>query len=349
MINISGAPPNSILIPNPPFYDNYSGPANPACFLTLDAAQDWAGQSFTTTFRYNLQHVDFWLKKGPGANVGNIFVQLHAVDGNGHPTGPPLCSGIIPDADISEDYAWVSCLLDELSLTFYLLSKDTKYCIVVRGLGLDVDNPLIWACGGDGSDYPNGDQEWSINSGTDWATDTTRDQMFRCYPPPFQDNYSGTTIPFAGLTLDAANEWTAQTFTAMKSYNLNRIDHWFRKDPGDNVGNIIVALYDIDGEGHPDIIGGALATGIIPDVDVPEVYGWVRCNVSGFNIVVDTKYAIVLHGPSLSGANKIRLSYFNGGGVDGAYLDGNKEWSLTSGVTWGSQLTSDNLFRCYGD
>jgi len=163
MINISGAPPNSLAggPPAPPYYDNYSGPANPACFLTLDSAGDWAGQSFTTSKSYYLKYVELWIKKGPGSNVGDIDVEIYAVDGEDHPLVPVLNSGIIANADVAEEYGWVFCTLDD----FYLLSADTKYCIVIHGVSLDVDNTLIWACGGDGSGLPNGDQEWSINFG----------------------------------------------------------------------------------------------------------------------------------------------------------------------------------------
>ena len=352
MINISGAPPNSMIVTPPPgYYDNYSGPANPACFLTLDNPNDWAGQSFTTTFKYNLEHVDLWIKKGPGANVGNVDVELYAVDENGHPiTKIPLAilaCGVIADADISEDYSWVSCVLDDLKLTYYLLSAATKYCIVVSGVGLNVDNPLIWACGGDGSDYPYGDQEWSINGGDTWSTDSTRDQLFRCFAPDFLDNYSGTEIPFTSLSINSAAKWAGQSFTAMKSYTLNRIDLHLDKGPGDNVGDIIVGLYNVDGEGHPDIVGGALATGIIPNVDVPEIPAWVRCDLSAYNVSVDTKYCVVVHGYSLNSSNVLFWSY-DDYVSSSDYAGGDMEWSTDSGGAWVTTTTFDMLFRCYG-
>lgn len=347
MINISGAPPNSFAgrpLP-PPYYDNYSGPHNPACFLTMDAPQDWAGQSFTTTFKYSLKSVDLWLKKSPGANVMNVDVELYAVDGSGHPTGSPLDYGIIPNADIAESWAWVSCILGNGKLTYYLLNAATKYCHVVRGAAL-FGNPLLWGCGGDGSDYPDGDQEWSVNGGNIWTKDTTKDQLFRNFAPAFLDNYSGSVMPLLSTDIKSANIWIGQIFTAMKSYALNRIDCYFRKDIGDFVGDILFGLYGIDGDGHPDIVGGTLATGIIPDADVPTTYAWNPCSMSEYNLVVDNQYAIVVHGFSLNASNLLRFSYDNYLGISD-YPGGNLERSSDGGGAWVAWPNDNALFRCY--
>ena len=345
-INISGPGPNSIIaIPPPPYHDNYSGPHNPACLLTMDAPQDWAGQSFTTTFKYNLKSVDLWLKKGPGANLANVDVELYAVDGSGHPTGSPLNYGIIPDVDVAESWAWVNCVLGNGKLTYYLLDAATKYCPVVHGANL-LGNPLMWGCGGDGSDYPNGDQEWSTDSGSIWTKDTTRDQLFRCFAPAFLDNYSGSVSPFMALTMNSANDWAGQTFTAMKSYTLNRIDCWFKKNIGDFVGDLLFGLYHVDENQHPDIVGGALATGHIGDADVPTDYAWNPCSMSEYNVVVDTKYAIVVHSFSLNSGNVIIMSYDNMSGLSD-FAGGDLEWSTNGGGSWSTTATGDLLFRCY--
>jgi hypothetical protein len=344
MINISGAPPNSLSAgpPAPPYEDNYSGPANPECFLKLDALNDWGGQSFTTpNFKYNLLTVELWLKKGPGANVGTVRVYLFPVDGSGHPTGSLFNYGSIFNADISEDYSWVSCLLDYWP-TCSMLSAATKYCIVVRGLDVTGFNHLIWACGGEGSDYPGGDQEWSTNGGGIWSTDNTKDQLFRCYRTPWLDNYSGSSLPFSGSNLFEALRWFGQSFTAMKSYPLNRIDLHINKSGF--VGNIIVGLYNVDMFGHP--FGFALATGIIPDADIPTEKTWVKCWMSGCNIAIDEKYCIVVHGgDSLNMENQLVWSWDEYGGSD--YAGGDFESSLNGGETWSTVTDKDFLFRCY--
>ncbi len=344
MISISGAPP-SIPTPPPPEYDNYSGPHNPACFLTMDSPNDWGGQSFTTAFKYSLKSIDLWLKKGPGANVLDVNVELYAVDGSGHPTGSPLNYGIIPDVDIAESWAWVNCILGNGKLTYYLLDAATKYCHVVNGLNL-LGNPLLWGCGGDGSDYPNGDQEWSTNSGGIWTKDTTKDQLFRNFAPAFLDNYSGSVLPFGTLTMNSASKWAGQTFTAMKSYTLNRIDWYFKKGIGDFVGVILFELYGVDGGGHPDIVGGTLATGSMLDADVPTEFAWNPCSMSEYNLVVDNQYAIVVHGFSLNASNIIMACYNDYLGLSD-YPGGTLEWSTDGGGAWATNSNLDALFRCY--
>ena len=348
MINISGAPPNGLAggPPAPPYYDNYSGPANPACFLTLDDEDDWGGQSFTTSQAYNLAVVELWIKKNPGDDVGIVEVVIYPVDGEGHPAGQPLRGfGRIPDADVLEEYSWVSCTMDYARLTVPLLRPATKYCLVVHGPSLSVLNAVLWACGGDGSGLLNGDQEWSDGAlPGPWSTDTTRDQLFRCYKTPFLDNYSGTQSLIAHL-INGANKWAGQSFTAMKSYSLSRIDVWIQKGPGDFVGDIVVALYPVDENGHPDIMAGHLATGIIHDADITTTGKFLPCALD-CNISVGVKYCIVVHGFSLNPTNVIYWAYDDyASGSD--YEGGDREWSIDSGLSWVTYTDSDFLFRCY--
>lgn len=345
MINISGAPPNSIIIPPPlPYKDNYSGPGNPACYLTLNNVDDWAGQSFTASQKYNFARVDLWIKKGSGSVVGDVLVELYGVDGNGHPDGPMLNSGVIPNADISEDYAWVTCYLNAMRLTPYIVSSATKYCLVVHGAGFTEVHILYWQCGGDGSGYPNGDQEWSINGGATWSTDNTRDQLFRNYKPPYIDNYSGRTLGGGSMPLNSQNDWAGNSFTAQKSYTLKRLEMYFHKDVGHNVGNLKIGLFNLDAFQHPNI---ALVEGTIPDADVPEgVPAWIGSDVSDYDIIADARYAVVIRGPTLNPSNLIRVMWDWWLG-DSDFALGDYEWTITGGFSWTTSTNKDWLFRCF--
>lgn len=182
----------------PNLYDNYSGTAEPYISLTLNAANDWGGQSFTTTAGYTLSRIDIWCAKGVGDNVGTITVALYAVDDDGHPTGSALASGSIDDANIpttGEGYDWVACTLS----SSYAVSAATKYCVVVHGTSLSASNILIWSYDDDAgsSAFSGGDQEWSTDGGSSWSTDTTQDQLFRCYGSaavPTDKTYSRSLI-----------------------------------------------------------------------------------------------------------------------------------------------------------
>jgi hypothetical protein len=162
--------------------DNYSGTATPYFALTINAASDWAFQSFTTTIGYTLSRIDFWIAKNVGGSIGTLTVELYASDGGGEPTGVLLATGTIANAVVGDtsSYAWVPCTLSSP----YDLSSSTKYCIILRGVSLSGANYIIWSYDDDGfgvSDFAGGDQGWSINSGSTWSIDTTQDQLFRCY------------------------------------------------------------------------------------------------------------------------------------------------------------------------
>ena len=344
MINISGPAGKSVL-PSPPYFDNYSSP-NPACYLTLNNVNDWGGQSFTVNGgqKYNFATVHLWIKKGSGSAVGNILVELYGVDVDGHPDGPMLNSGVIPNADISEDYAWVSCDLNVMRLTPHIVTPATKYCLVVHGLGLTLVHILYWQCGGDGSGYPNGDQEWSINGGATWSTDNTRDQLFRNYTSLYVDNYSGTQLGGGSTPCNSQNDWAGNSFTAQKSYTLKRLEMYFHKDAGDNVGNLKIGLFNLDIADHPDVF---LVEGTVPDADVPEgVPAWVGSDVSDYDIVEDSRYAVVIHGPSLSPSNLIRVMW-DWKLADSDFAGGDMEWTITGGMIWTTSTNKDFLFRCY--
>lgn len=334
-IHIQGPPPP------PPCY-GYSGPANPACFLTLDSLNDWAGQSFTTIKKNNLEHVELWFKKSPGADFQNVYIELYAVDGNGHPIGPILASQVIPNADILEDYSWVSCVMSGSlppGTESYLLSADTKYCIVIYSNWVEAANILFWACGGDGSDYPNGDQEWSVNRGETWVTDTTRDQLFRCYPTPttLQDYYNtGQQSSYWCY----GNIWLAQTFTANENYKITSVRLEIRRDllPG----NVIISIQGVVA-GRPD--GNNMAVKVFNANDLPPDMGWVK-------IVFDTgaflssgiQYAIVMKVPGGDASNRIVWSYDN----SGEYPGGSRVDSYDGGLNWNPVVAHDMMFETWG-
>ncbi len=335
MINISGAPPNSLSAgpPAPSYYDNYSGPANPACFLTLDSPSDWAGQSFTTSKAYNLKRIELWIKKGPGSNIGNVDVEVYgtALD---HPQVPILNSGIIADADVAEEYGWVSCYFDG----FYLHSADTKYCIVVHGTSLDVDNTLIWACGGDGSGFPNGDQEWSIDGGIVWSTNTTRDQLFRCYPIFLQEKYNneeqGNDAHGSYVNFECA-----QTFTPQKDFAISSVRLFLMRNG--EIGNVTLGIYNTS-LGHP--FSEAKVSAVVDGSGWDDaVYEWIEFKFDTPCVLSkDQLYAMWLSGTGYDDAN---CPAWKLDSIDPTYADGNIEFD--NGGGWWSKSDWDFLFETW--
>lgn len=164
------------------------------------------------------------------------------------------------------------------------------------------------------------------------------------------DNYQGILPPVGTLKHDNANDWGGQSFTTTGGYSLERIDIRCAKGTGHDVGVIDVELYDDDGSGHPDVVGGILAFGTILNVNIPEIGSpdWVVCTLdTPYEVAPTTKYCIVVHGDSLSSSKKIYWDYDNVGGMS-AYAGGDVEWSTNGGGSWSTTTTFDMLFMCYG-
>jgi len=196
-------------------YDNYQGTAD-SNFI-INAANDWAGTSFTTTIAYRITRIDVYLAKGAGDDVGNITVALYATDGSGHPTGSALASGTIADALVPEagsaDY--VTCTLTAGKN----LENNTKYCIVVHGASCDASNVLYWSYD-DNVVFTGGDAEWSTNGGSTWATTANRDGLFKCYggATPLVDKTFSKELVVVG-NHELWYESTAGTMTELAAAN----------------------------------------------------------------------------------------------------------------------------------
>lgn len=163
--------------------ENYTGTAIPYSSQDCNAADDWAGQSFTTTLAYILSRVDIWCKKGTGDDIGTIIVNIYATDTNGKPTGAILAAGTIDDADVTDSEDWVTVNLT----TSANLSNSTKYCVVVHGASLDASNIFDWPYdddGAGGSDYADGDWLFSSDGASTWTVHTTGDKLFKCWGGP---------------------------------------------------------------------------------------------------------------------------------------------------------------------
>lgn len=166
-------------------HDNYIGTGTLSSNM-LNDADDWGGQSFTTSVAYNITRIDVHLARGVNGStheVGTIIVGLYAVD-DGHPAGSSLASGTIASDSIPAvgSATFVTCTLSSA----YILSNNTKYCIVIHGTSLDNTHKLYWSKDDDGagsSDFAGGDIEWSTTGGVPggWVTTDTADFLFRCW------------------------------------------------------------------------------------------------------------------------------------------------------------------------
>jgi hypothetical protein len=291
-------------------YDYFDGDVSEGTAI-LNAANDWAGQSFTTSIAYTISRIDVWCAKGVGDDVGNIVVALYETDGSGHPTGSVLASGTIANADIPEAgaYAWVTCTLDSSAN----LDTTTKYCIVVHGPSCNASNVFYWRYDDNGvaggSSFAGGDLEWSTTGGVagGWSTDTTADALFRCYggaislvDKTFSKQliavgnhefwYESTAGTMEELTTANGEINTSRPLEIFEAYEKVFIVNGANKKVAD-FGNIKITTTDIKPAGkvipiHGDILTGGTSTAemIVDYIDASDS----ACNVYGKRITAAT-------------------------------------------------------------
>jgi hypothetical protein len=99
----------------------------------------WYAQTFSAELNHNLTSVR--LKLYRVGNPGTVTVSITATDGSRYPTGPDLTSRTTDGNYLTNTRPgeW-----RQIPLAGYLLLSGTKYTIVVRISGGDVDNHLRW-------------------------------------------------------------------------------------------------------------------------------------------------------------------------------------------------------------
>jgi hypothetical protein len=107
---------------------------------------------------------------------GTLTVNIRATDESGHPTGEDLCSGTTDGDTLTTN---VSGEWREITLgAGYLLVADTKYAIVIRVLGGDENNQILWLLDYSSPTYVGGCLESSVDSGDNWESQLDSVCMF---------------------------------------------------------------------------------------------------------------------------------------------------------------------------
>jgi len=134
----------------------------------------WQAHTITPLESHKIKLVK--LKLYRTLSPGTITVSIKATDGSGHPTGEDLCSGTTNGNTLTTDTdgEWREITLGD----GYNLSEGTKYAIVVRALDGDGSNHVGWRLDGSSPTYTGGNAEYSIDGGSNWLSNNTRDFMF---------------------------------------------------------------------------------------------------------------------------------------------------------------------------
>jgi len=145
-------------------------------------------------------------------------------------------------------------------------------------------------------------------------------------------------------TMDAVNDWAAQTFTASKTYTITRLSVYVAKAAGGDAGTATVSLKAVNGSGIPtgaDLTSGTFAASTC--VESPS-YGWIDVDVTEYEVTEGTQYAIVVRADSASGGNAL---YWRDKSTDPAYADGARFFDTDGGASWNGPFTGDMYFRTY--
>ena len=134
----------------------------------------WDGQTFTPTLNHRIISVKLVMYRF--GSPGTITVSIRATDGSNHPTGLDLCLGTTNGNTLTTDGdgEWREIVLGNGCN----LLANTKYAIVVRLPGGDINNDIELV--GDITDpsYSGGQGEYSDDGGISWYTWDHIDFMF---------------------------------------------------------------------------------------------------------------------------------------------------------------------------
>lgn len=132
----------------------------------------WEAQTFTPLANHSIAKL--YLKICRSGSPGMVTVGIRATDAGNKPTGADLTSGTIDSSSLPTGSSiWV-----RIAVTPLAISASTRYAIVARTSGGDINNYLIWRADVTSPGYTRGARCYSIDGGGSWAEDTAVDYMF---------------------------------------------------------------------------------------------------------------------------------------------------------------------------
>lgn len=184
-----------------------------------------AAQTFTTgAFQTKITRFDLMLMR-VGAAIGNLVVNIYAVDGSSKPTGAVLGTATIADSTVVTTY------LDWKTFSITMdCTPSTEYAIRLTLTAGLVAQYTEWQTG-NGDTYPNGQAWTSIDSGATWSS-LANDFAFRVWgyeaqtagrlyksdsDEPFRGGFDGfvTSNTLSGASATFRGEGIQTSFTGL--------------------------------------------------------------------------------------------------------------------------------------
>ena len=140
-----------------------------------------------------------------------------------------------------------------------------------------------------------------------------------------------------------AQFWAAQTFKPLQAHKITSVK--FKLFRTGLPGILDVSIKATDDDGHPtgiDLCSGTI-DGDTLTTDFPGIYYEITLG-AGYDLLVDTKYAIVIRALSGDSSNVFQIRYAS----PGTYPRGNLEISSDSGTSWTTGAAFDFMFEDWG-
>ncbi len=150
-------------------YENYTSGTNK--YEHMHAGY-WAAQTFTTTTTHKVNSITLPLKRETSSTGGTVYFYIQTTSG-GQPSGTIISSGSYARSAISQSVSFITIPMSEV-----ILSPDTVYSIV--GRCTEYHYGVSWY-GYETGAYVNGSWYRTINSGSSWSEESTKDHCFRIY------------------------------------------------------------------------------------------------------------------------------------------------------------------------
>jgi len=162
------------------------------------------GQQFTVSTAHSIEYVKLKMREYPNSSPGNLVVEIKGVDGDGKPTGEALCSATVNANDYNDPSQWRTITFS----TSADLQADTMYAILCHDEDWNGSSSVnvLWARDTTSPTYSGGSQLLSINQGTSWAVQTSRDMMFEEWGTEIEIT-TGAMLPSIAPALETLWSW----------------------------------------------------------------------------------------------------------------------------------------------
>lgn len=136
---------------------------------------DIVGQQFTVSTPHSIEYVNLKMRKYGSSSPGNLVVEIQEVGGDGKPTGVVLCTATIDANAFNDVSTWRT-----INFSVPADLQPGMYAILCHDEDWNGSSSInvLWARDTTSPTYSEGSHLLSINKGSSWGIQESRDMMF---------------------------------------------------------------------------------------------------------------------------------------------------------------------------